>query len=138
MRADRWIEEISRFRADILEVCRKAMNQGTQDSDFYRVDRTVFLGCPSDSIDYAVMEKTQRAVMVPVNAGWSDVGAWTALWKVCPKDADGNVIQGDVITEDTRNAFLMAEHRCLATVGLEDVIVVETADASFNHFQEIP
>ena len=129
MRADRWLEEISRFRADILETCREAMHQGAQDSDFYRVSRSVFLGCPADSIDYAVMEKTGRAVMVPINAGWSDVGAWTALWKVCPRDADGNVIQGDVIAEDTRNAFLVAEHRCLATVGVEDVIVVETADA---------
>ncbi len=129
MRADRWLEEVERFDPGILEHCRKAVEQGKQDSDFFRVDKETFLACPSDSIDYAVMEKTDRAVVVPLSAGWSDVGAWPALWDICPRDADGNVTRGDVITEDTRNAFLVAQHRCLATVGLEDVIVVETADA---------
>ena len=75
------------------------------------------------------MEKTRHAVVVPISAGWSDVGAWSALWNVCPHDEAGNVIQGDVLVSDTHNALLVAEHRCLATVGLDDVIVVETADA---------
>jgi mannose-1-phosphate guanylyltransferase/mannose-6-phosphate isomerase len=129
MRTKRWLEEIGRFRPDILDACRVAMERGTEDSDFYRVYRPAFLGCPSDSIDYAVMEKTTNTVVVPFSAGWSDVGAWSALWNVCPRDADGNVIQGDVIAEDTHNALLFAQYRCLATVGIDDVIVVETADA---------
>ncbi len=129
MRADRWLEEIARFRPDILERCRRAMGTGKQDIDFFRVNKTEFGACPSDSIDYAVMEKTDHAVVVPLSAGWSDVGAWPALWDVCPRDANGNVIQGDVIAEDTHNAFLIAQHRILATVGIEDIIVVETADA---------
>jgi mannose-1-phosphate guanylyltransferase/mannose-6-phosphate isomerase len=129
MRADRWLDEISQYCPDILKNCREAMNKGVQDSDFFRVDKQLFHDCPSDSIDYAVMEKTDRAVVVPISAGWSDIGAWSALWKVCPQDADGNVIQGDVLAEDTHNAFLVAQHRCLATVGLDNIVVVETADA---------
>ena len=129
MRADRWLDEISQHRPDILKACRQAMNKGTQDSDFFRVNKQNFHDCPGDSIDYAVMEKTERAVVMPISAGWSDIGAWSALWDVCDRDADGNVMQGDVIAEDTRNAFLVAQHRCLATVGLDDVVVIETADA---------
>jgi mannose-1-phosphate guanylyltransferase/mannose-6-phosphate isomerase len=129
MRADSWLNEIEQFRPDIKSACTRAMSQGKQDCDFFRVDQGVFLACPGDSIDYAVMEKTDRAVVVPISAGWSDVGAWSALWNVCQRDADGNVIQGDVFAEDTHNAFLVAQHRCLATVGLDDIIVVETADA---------
>ena len=129
MRADRWLDEISQHRPDILKACRQAMNKGTQDSDFFRVNKQDFHECPGDSIDYAVMEKTERAVVMPISAGWSDIGAWSALWDVCDRDADGNVMQGDVIAEDTRNAFLVAQHRCLATVGLDNVVVIETADA---------
>jgi mannose-1-phosphate guanylyltransferase/mannose-6-phosphate isomerase len=129
MRADSWLNEIEQFRPDIKSACARAMSQGKQDCDFFRVDQDVFLACPGDSIDYAVMEKTDRAVVVPISAGWSDVGAWSALWNVCQRDDDGNVIQGDVFAEDTHNAFLVAQHRCLATVGLDDIIVVETADA---------
>jgi mannose-1-phosphate guanylyltransferase/mannose-6-phosphate isomerase len=129
MRADSWLNEIEQFRPDIKDACVQAMSQGKQDSDFFRVDQDVFSACPADSIDYAVMEKTDKAVVVPISAGWSDVGAWSALWDVCPRDDNGNVIQGDVFAEDTHNAFLVAQHRCLATVGLDDIIVVETADA---------
>ena len=129
MRADRWLDEISQYRKDILDACREAVTRGTQDADFFRVSTADFLKSPSDSIDYAVMENTQQAVVIPVSAGWSDVGAWSALWNVCPQDSDGNVVQGDVIAEDTRNALLIAQHRCLATVGLDNIIVVETADA---------
>ncbi len=129
MRTDQWLAEIERFRPDILEACRQAMDKGAQDIDFFRVDKAAFHACPGDSIDYAVMEKTGNAVVVPFAAGWSDIGAWPALWNVCPRNEDGNVVQGDVITHDTHNAFLVAQHRCLATVGLDDVVVVETADA---------
>ena len=129
MRADRWLDEIGQYRPAILSTCRKAVMQGKQDSDFFRVSAADFLASPSDSIDYAVMENTDRAVVVPISAGWSDVGAWSALWGLCPQDDDGNVMQGDVIAEDTRNSFLIAQHRCLATVGIDNIIVVETADA---------
>jgi mannose-1-phosphate guanylyltransferase/mannose-6-phosphate isomerase len=129
MRADSWLNEIEQFRPDIKRACVLAMGQGRQDSDFFRVDQSAFNDCPADSIDYAVMEKTDKAVVVPISAGWSDVGAWSALWDVCPRDDNGNVIQGDVFAEDTHNAFLVAQHRFLATVGMDDVIVVETADA---------
>lgn len=129
MRADRWLEEIGEHRPDILQGCRAALEQGKRDSDFLRVNRKLFLACPADSIDYAVMEKTRQAVVVPLSAGWSDVGAWSSLWDICPRDEAGNVIQGDVIAQDTRNSFLLAQHRCLATVGVDDAIVVETADA---------
>jgi mannose-1-phosphate guanylyltransferase/mannose-6-phosphate isomerase len=129
MRADRWLEEVSRFAPAILEHCHSAMKNGRQDCDFFRVSKADFLSCPSDSIDYAVMEKSDRVVVLPLDAGWSDVGAWPALWDVCERDADGNVMRGDVLAEDTRNAFLLAQHRCLATVGVENIIVIETADA---------
>ena len=129
MRADKWLQSIGQFRPEIVAACRTAMDAGRRETDFYRIDRKAFTACPSDSIDYAVMEKTDDAVVIPISAGWSDVGAWPALWNVCPRDEAGNVIQGDVIAHDTNNAFLVAQHRCLATVGLDNIIVVETADA---------
>ncbi|MBI3899070.1 MAG: mannose-1-phosphate guanylyltransferase/mannose-6-phosphate isomerase [Gammaproteobacteria bacterium] len=129
MRADVWLREIEQRRPDILNACRAAYDQGKRDADFFRVDRQVFTDCPSDSIDYAVMEKTEHAAVVPLDAGWSDIGAWSALWQVSEQDGDGNVTQGDVMTHSTRNALVIAQHRLVATVGLEDVIVIETADA---------
>ncbi|MDX1697396.1 MAG: mannose-1-phosphate guanylyltransferase/mannose-6-phosphate isomerase, partial [Thiohalobacterales bacterium] len=129
MRADKWLQSIGEFAPEIMAACRKAMDAGKQETDFYRIDRDSFAACPSDSIDYAVMEKTGDGVVIPISAGWSDVGAWPALWNICPRDESGNVIEGDVIAHDTQNAFLVAQHRCLATVGLDNVIVVETADA---------
>ncbi|UCC55598.1 MAG: mannose-1-phosphate guanylyltransferase/mannose-6-phosphate isomerase [Gammaproteobacteria bacterium] len=129
MRTSRWLEEIAAHRPEILECCRSCVDGGAEDSDFFRVSREIFMSCPSDSIDYAVMEKTRQAVVVPFAAGWSDVGAWSSLWNVCPRDEAGNVVQGDVIASDTHNALLFAQHRCLAAVGIDDVVVVETADA---------
>lgn len=124
-----WLKEIGQHQPAILAACELAMQQGIQDSDFYRVQREAFLAAPADSVDYAVMEHTGRAVVVPLAAGWSDVGAWSSLWQACPRDATGNVTRGDVIAEDTQNSLLLAEGRCLATVGISDLIVVETADA---------
>ena len=128
-KASQYIKELEAFAPYIVGTCRIAVENALEDNDFLRLDEGAFKACPSDSIDYAVMEKTDRAVVVPISAGWSDIGAWSALWKVCPQDADGNVIQGDVLVEDTHNAFLVAQHRCLATVGLDNIVVVETADA---------
>ena len=128
-RAEVWLDEIREHYPDIEQACTRAYEQGKADADFFRVGRSDFTGCPSVSIDYAVMEKTDRAVVVPLDAGWSDVGAWSALWEISPHDAHGNVIRGDVETYATRNALVIAQHRLVATIGLEDMIVVETADA---------
>lgn len=129
MRASRWLEELRRHRPDIAAACEGAYGKGRRDLDFMRVDESGFAACPSDSIDYAVMEKTGDAVVVPLAAGWSDVGAWSSVWEVGAQDSAGNVLQGDVIPHATRDSLLIAKHRLLATVGLQDVIVVETADA---------
>lgn len=129
MQASSWIEELERHSPDILGVCRDAYQHGTKDADFFRVHKQIFLGCRSDSIDYAVMEKTKRAAVVPLNAGWSDVGAWSSLWEVSDRDATGNVIRGDVEIYDTCDSILLSQSRLVAAVGMRDVIVVETADA---------
>jgi len=129
LRARRWLEEIGTQQPAILAACKTAMQQGAEDSDFFRVQREAFLACPGNSIDYAVMEQAKRAVVVPFTAGWSDVGTWSSLWQACPHDAAGNVVRGDVIAKDTGNSLLLAQSRCLATVGVNDLVVVETADA---------
>ena len=129
VRASVWLDAIGEFRPDIFKACERAYRQGKRDGIFYRVDPAAFAECPSDSIDYAVMEKITDAMVVRLDAGWSDVGAWDALWDIEAKNADGNVIHGDVHAADTRNALLIAQHRLLACVGLEDVVVIETADA---------
>ncbi len=129
VKASVWLDAIGEFRPDIFKACERAYRQGKRDGAFYRVDPAAFAECPSDSIDYAVMEKTTDAMVVRLDAGWSDVGAWDALWDIEAKNADGNVIHGDVHAADTRNALLIAQHRLLACVGLEDVVVIETADA---------
>jgi len=129
VKASVWLDAIAEFRPDIFKACERAYRQGKRDGAFYRVDPAAFAECPSDSIDYAVMEKTTHAMVVRLDAGWSDVGAWDALWDIEAKNADGNVIHGDVHAADTRNALLIAQHRLLACVGLDDVVVVETADA---------
>jgi mannose-1-phosphate guanylyltransferase/mannose-6-phosphate isomerase len=129
MRASVWIDAIGNFRPEILKACERAYRQGKRDGTFLRVDPAAFAECPADSIDYAVMERLTDAMVVRLEAGWSDVGAWDALWDIEAKDADGNVIHGDVHAADTRNALLIAQHRLLACVGLDDVVVVETPDA---------
>ena len=129
MRADRWLEEIAKFRPDILQACQAAMADSKADSDFVRVDKKAFLASPSDSIDYAVMEKTDRAAVIPLTTPWSDVGCWSAVWEISERDSAGNVSKGDVLLHDSRNSLLLADSRCVAAVGLDDVIVIETADA---------
>jgi mannose-1-phosphate guanylyltransferase/mannose-6-phosphate isomerase len=94
-----------------------------------RVDKKAFLSSPSDSIDYAVMEKTDKAAVVPMTTSWSDVGSWSSIWEVSEQDSQGNVSKGDVLTHDTTNSLFMAQGRCIAAVGLDNMIVVETADA---------
>jgi len=129
VKASVWLDAIGEFRPDIFKACERSYRQGKRDGAFYRVDPAAFAECPSDSIDYAVMEKTTDAMVVRLDAGWSDVGAWDALWDIEPKNADGNVIHGDVQALDTKNSLLVSQHRLLACIGLEDVVVIETADA---------
>jgi mannose-1-phosphate guanylyltransferase/mannose-6-phosphate isomerase len=135
VRASVWIDAIGYYRKEILATCERAYRQGKRDGAFLRVDPAAFTDCPSDSIDYAVMERLSKenssyeAVVVNLDAGWSDVGAWDALWDIGEKDAQGNVIHGDVHAADTRNTLVIAQHRMVACVGLEDVVVVETPDA---------
>jgi mannose-1-phosphate guanylyltransferase/mannose-6-phosphate isomerase len=129
LRADAWIAEMQRHAPAILEACRAAVTSGKRDVDFCRVDKAAFLASPSNSIDYAVMEKTDKAAVVPLDAGWSDVGAWSALWDISARDAQGNVTQGDVLTHDVRDTLVLAQHRCVAAIGLDGVVVIETPDA---------
>jgi len=129
MKASIWLEEIEKHQPEIAKQCRGAVAEGAADSDFFRVKKEIFESCPSDSIDYAVMEKTDRAAVIPLDAGWSDIGAWSSLWEVTAQDARGNVQQGDIKTHNTSNSLLISQHRLVAAVGLTNVIVVETPDA---------
>ncbi|MFM5023026.1 mannose-1-phosphate guanylyltransferase/mannose-6-phosphate isomerase [Aeromonas rivipollensis] len=128
-RASRYLEELAAHRPDILAACRQAMQGVHHDLDFLRLNEAAFLACPDDSIDYAVMEKTKDAVVVPMDAQWRDVGSWSALWEVNDKDQDGNAIRGDVLTTQTRNSYIYAQHKLVSTVGVDDLVIVETKDA---------
>jgi mannose-1-phosphate guanylyltransferase/mannose-6-phosphate isomerase len=128
-RASRVIEELARFAPEILSACRAALEGAKADLDFTRVEPKAFEACPSNSVDYAVMEKTQRAVVVPLDAGWNDVGSWSALHEASGADAAGNVTHGDVLLEDSTDCYVHSESRLVATVGLKDHVVVETKDA---------
>ncbi|WNO06269.1 mannose-1-phosphate guanylyltransferase/mannose-6-phosphate isomerase [Rhodoferax mekongensis] len=140
MKASVWLTALELCRADIAKACETAWDQGKTDGEFVRVGKEAFSACPSDSIDYAVMERLAGqkgaavkglpvGVVIPLSAGWSDVGAWEALWNVLPKDDAGNVAQGDVLMQDSRNTLALSEGRLIACVGVDDLIVVETADA---------
>ena len=151
MRASVWLSELERYRPDIAKACRSAQSNGHADGQLYRPGAADFVACPSDSIDYAVMEKAAgtepakasgkpgrrqpvaadpaRCAVVPLNTRWSDIGAWSALWEEREHDSQGNVIQGDVYAHATRNTLLLAQSRLVASVGLEDMVVVETGDA---------
>ncbi|AZR93375.1 mannose-1-phosphate guanylyltransferase/mannose-6-phosphate isomerase [Bordetella trematum] len=128
-RASRYLQALQAQRPDILAACRAAMQQPRHDGDFVRVDEAAFLACPSESIDYAVMEHDPDVAMVPLQAGWSDIGSFSSLWQLAPKDASGNALRGDVIAESCRNVYAYANHRLVALLGLEDAVVVETPDA---------
>ena len=128
-RAQRFLDELDKHAPDIGSVCREAFAAAKTDLDFTRVDAKIFESCRSDSIDYAVMEKTSRAVMVSLDAGWSDVGSWSALHEALDGDAQGNVMRGDVMAEDTQGSYLYSESRLVATVGVKDYVVIETKDA---------
>jgi mannose-1-phosphate guanylyltransferase/mannose-6-phosphate isomerase len=128
-RARRYLQELQRFQPEMARICEAAFRSAQSDLDFTRVAPAAFEACPADSIDYAVMEKTADAVMVPLDAGWSDVGSWSSLHEASDADAHGNVTHGDVIIEDTQGSYLHSESRLLAAVGVRDHVVVETKDA---------
>ena len=127
-RASRYLAELERLRPDMLAAVRQAFSAAARDGDFIRLDREAFAACPSDSIDYAVMEHTAGARVLPVDIGWNDVGSWSALWEVSEQDGDGNAHHGDVIAVDSRNSYAYAR-RLVALVGVDDLVVVETDDA---------
>ena len=126
--AKAYLAELGRLRPEMLAACRGAIDKAKRDLDFLRLDKDAFAAIKGESIDYGVMEHTDKAAVVPVTMGWSDVGAWDALWDLQPKDGAGNVLQGDVVAEEAKNSYLRAEHGLLAALGVEDLIVVTTPD----------
>lgn len=124
-----YLAELVRMRPDIAESARKSFEGSYRDLDFCRLEESSFAQCPSDSIDYAVMELTNLAALVPVDMGWNDVGSWTALWEVQGQDASGNALRGDVYIDGVENSLVRAESRVVAVIGVKDLVVVETSDA---------
>ncbi len=127
--ASAYLAELEKLAPDIFAACKESMSKKTFDGDFVRPDADAFAACPSDSIDYAVMEKSANAMMVPLDAGWSDVGSWSALHAVLQQDAKGNAATGDAVMHDCENTFVQAEGRLVAAVGLRDAVIVETKDS---------
>jgi mannose-1-phosphate guanylyltransferase/mannose-6-phosphate isomerase len=136
-----FLSELERLRADMLAACKAALKAARRDDDFVRLDKQAFAACPADSIDYAVMEHTEKAAVVPVSMGWSDLGSWDALWELADKDASGNALSGNVIAEDAKNCYLRSEAGLVAALGVEDLVVVATDDAVMlapkNRAQEV-
>ena len=127
--AERYLSELAQHAPHIASAAEQAMKSAYRDLDFCRLDEASFSACPSDSIDYAVMEHTRDAAVVPADIGWNDVGSWSALWEVQPKDEQGNAQRGDVYLDGVKNSLVRAESRIVAVVGVEDIVVVETQDA---------
>lgn len=140
-KASVFLKELKQHSPDIYRQCELAMQSLSHDFDFIRVGADEFLKCPDDSVDYAVMEHTKHGVVVPMDAGWSDVGSWSALWEVSDKDEQGNVCQGDAILSGTSDCYIYAPNKLVAAVGLKDIVVVETKDAVLvadkNQVQEV-
>ncbi len=128
-KASTLIAELDTFSPEIMTSCRQALANSQLDLDFIRLDKETFKACPSDSIDYAVMEHTDKAVVVPLNAGWNDVGSWSSLWECSEQSDDNNVVHGDTIINDVQNSYIHSEHRLVSVLGLDHIVVVETADA---------
>lgn len=128
-KASSYLSELERFSPKIAKACEEALADISSDLDFVRINKKAFYSCPDDSIDYAVMEKTADSVVVPLDAGWNDVGSWSALWEISGKDNEGNATTGDAILHDSHNCFIKSDKRLIAAVGLEDVVIVDTKDA---------
>lgn len=128
-KASKYLKELKSFRPDIYEACDSAMAATQLDLDFVRIDKATFESCPSESIDYAVMEKTSDAVVVPLDAGWTDIGSWSSLWDISAKDGNGNASSGDVLLHETNNSYVRSDGALIATVGVDDLVIVATKDA---------
>lgn len=128
-RADVLVTEMAAFRPGIVEAVTAALDRAEPDLDFLRLDEDAFAACPAQSIDFAVMEKTEHAAVIPCSIGWSDIGSWNALWEIAEKDADGNATSGDVILRDVKNSYIRTEATVVAAIGVSDLTVVETSDA---------
>jgi mannose-1-phosphate guanylyltransferase/mannose-6-phosphate isomerase len=128
-KASTLLAELERHSPEILQVCQQALSSSEIDLDFIRLNRTIFSTCKALSIDYAVMEHTDKAMVVTLDAGWNDVGSWSSLWECANQDVNNNVVKGDVILDDVRNAYVHSESRLVSVLGLEDIVIVETADA---------
>jgi mannose-1-phosphate guanylyltransferase len=128
-KASRYLEELAKHRLDILEHCQQAMTDVERDLDFLRPNKADFLACANESIDYAVMEKTDAAVVISLDAGWSDVGSYSALWEVCQQNEDKNVLKGDVIAQQTTNSYIHSQNKLIATVGVDNLVIIDTPDA---------
>ncbi|MBN3194599.1 mannose-1-phosphate guanylyltransferase/mannose-6-phosphate isomerase [Pectobacterium versatile] len=128
-KASVYLEELRKYRPDILSSCEAACSETQEDLDFIRLNEHVFSSCPDESIDYAVMEKTEHAVVIPLDADWSDVGSWSSLWELSEKDESGNVNVGNVISLDSHNNYISSGPALVATIGVDDIVIVNTSDA---------
>ncbi|EMG6526751.1 MULTISPECIES: mannose-1-phosphate guanylyltransferase/mannose-6-phosphate isomerase [Providencia] len=140
-KASTYLNELKKYSPKIFHCCCNAINSAYDDLDFIRISKDIFSDCPNDSIDYAVMEKTRKAAVIPMSVGWSDVGSWSALWDVQNKDSNGNVIRGDTLIENSTNSYIYAKNKLVAAIGVNDLIIVETKDAVLvvnkNHVQDV-
>jgi mannose-1-phosphate guanylyltransferase len=136
-----FIEEVKKFQPDLFEICQRAYNGIKEETDFKRIPESIFEHCPDISVDYAVMERTELATVVSLDAGWNDIGSWNALGQVLPSDSAGNSLRGDIIAENTKNTLVVAENRLVSTLGVEDLVIVETKDAILvahrDHAQDV-
>ena len=128
-KTSRYLQELKKHSPDIYEACQLSMEGTSKDNDFLRVNERIFEVCPSDSIDYAVMEKTSDAVVVAMNAGWSDIGSWSSLWDISKKDDSGNATYGDVMLHNSKDCYVRADDKLVAAVGLNDLVIIDTKDA---------
>jgi len=128
-KASVFLSELKEFEAEMVKLCESSIRKASSDIDFIRVDETEFGKCMSNSIDYAVMEKTTKGVVMPLDVGWNDIGSWSALWQQLEKDENGNVLDGDVIVNDVKNSFIKCDKKLIAAVGVEDIVLVETDDS---------
>jgi mannose-1-phosphate guanylyltransferase/mannose-6-phosphate isomerase len=140
-RASRYLEELKQYDADIYDTCLLALERSRVEDDLVLIDAATFECCPDNSIDYAVMEKTRRACLVPLDAGWNDVGSWSSIWDVHAKDGNGNVTKGDVMVHNSRNCLVHGNGKLVSVIGLDDIVVVETKDAMMiahrDHVQDV-
>ena len=140
-KASRYLEELKKYRPEMHSACAKSVEDVASDLDFLRVDKDAFEACPNESVDYAVMEKTEDATGVPMDAGWNDIGSWSSLWDVSEKDADGNAVQGDVMLHSSTNSYVRASDQLVAAVGIDNLVVVATKDvvmvASKDNVQDV-